>query len=122
MPDDLYQQTSDQMQKMAEAHFGKGKLSAAEIKLVRKAVTPYEAVCGSSADARDPSNDPGFSQKWESSREVRAEVIRWLCVDRDAKVLVDPLGIQGLGARITGELNLRVAVVPFPIRLNRCRL
>jgi hypothetical protein len=69
-----------------------------------------------SADSADPLDDSG------PVGEVRAQLIRWLCINPQAKVLIDPCGIQVSGARVTGQLNLNYADVPFPITLLNCVL
>jgi len=78
------------------------------------------AVAGPSANPDDPTNDPAHADRWGKGREVRAELIRWLCVDSRAKALIDPQGIRLLGARITGGLNLSYVSVPFPIAMHKC--
>ena len=55
-----------------------------------------------------------------ASREIRAALIRWMCVDHQAQGLVDPAGIRVLGARIVGVLNLALVSVPIPIVLENC--
>jgi len=120
MPADPFRKAADKMEALARDHFG--DLYPAEKKMVCAAVTPEIAVCGPSDDKTDSSNDPKFSENWGHERDVRAQVIRWLCVDREAKLLVDPRGIQLLGARITDSLDLAFADVPFSIALIRCRL
>ena len=45
---------------------------------------------GPSAVPGDPTNDPAHADSWGHDRDVRAELIRWLCVDPDASRLVDP--------------------------------
>src|ERR1700722_18599874 len=57
------------------------------------------AIAGPGAKPDDPSNDPSHADKWGKEREVRADLIRWLCVDPRAKALIDPQGIRLLGAR-----------------------
>ena len=52
----------------------------------------------------------------------RADLIRWLCIDRVARELVDPRGIRIRGARITEPLDLSFANVPFLLDLWNCRL
>lgn len=78
------------------------------------------AAAGPSAVPNDPSNDPVHADRWGHDREVRAELIRWLCVDPDASRLVDPRGIRLLGARVTGKLDLSHVRVPFGIAMIRC--
>src|SRR5215469_10257552 len=103
-----------QLDTLARAEFT--ALQPAEVKLVRAASTTAPAWCGATADPTDPSNNPAFSETgdpaagvaaWGPDREVRAEVIRWLCGFEPARKLIDPHGIQLIGARITGELDGR---------------
>jgi len=104
---------------MARARFG--GLSQAELELLRAAQRGRMAVCGP-PDPKHPDNDPAHADDWGPDREIRAELIRWLCVDTDARTRVDPRGIRVLGAKITRELDLSFACVPFPLLLVRCRL
>jgi hypothetical protein len=78
------------------------------------------AVAGISASPADPSNDPAGAAKWPASREIRALLIRWICVDHQAQGLVDPKGIRVLGARIVGGLDLALVNVPIPLVLDNC--
>jgi hypothetical protein len=80
------------------------------------------AAAGPSTNPDDPTNDPARADRWGAEREVRAELIRWLCVDPHAKALIDPQGIRLLGARITGKLNLSDVKVPFPLVLRNCSI
>src|SRR5258707_14564015 len=85
------------------ARAGLGNLKPAEATLVRSAATGEGADIGPGDPLLfDTDNVDAY---WGPEREVRAEVIRWLCVDPKAKKLVDPNGIQLSGARIIGELN-----------------
>ncbi len=80
------------------------------------------AIAGPSAKPDDPSNDPSHADRWGAEREVRAELIRWLCVDPRAKARIDPQGIRLLGARITGKLNLANLTLPFALTLRNCSI
>jgi hypothetical protein len=80
------------------------------------------AVAGTVANPADPSNDPVHADHWDHEREVRAELIRWMCVDPDATKLVDPRGIRLLGAKVTGALDLSHVRVSFGIAMIRCRI
>ncbi|WP_425164526.1 hypothetical protein [Candidatus Binatus sp.] len=80
------------------------------------------AACGSSSGIDDPSNDPKDAAEWGHQREIRAELIRWLCVDPNAITLIDPEGIALLGARVVGSLNLDLVHPPFGLRLVRCSI
>lgn len=78
------------------------------------------AVAGTSPNPDDPSNDPAHADEWPASRQIRATLIRWICVDHEARSLIDPEGIRVVGARITGGLDLSLVSVPFPIVLRNC--
>ncbi len=111
-------QGAQELLQLATTRFG--KLSEAEAKLLRAAPKGEEAACGPSGDFNDPSNDPSKADDWGPERQVRAELIRWLCTDREAASRVDPRGIQLLGARIAGPLDLSFANVPFPLSMSKC--
>jgi hypothetical protein len=78
------------------------------------------AVAGTSSNPEDPSNDPAHADEWPASRQIRASLIRWICVDYEARNLIDPEGIRVVGARIAGSLDLSLVNVPFPIVLRNC--
>jgi hypothetical protein len=97
-------------------------LSEAELELLRTAPKGDFAWCGPSRKDDDAANDPSGASGWEQERCIRAEVIRWMCVNRDAKERIDPHGIRVHGAKITGSLDLSYVSVPFGIALHRCSL
>ncbi len=98
-------------------------LSEAEKRMLSAARQGKFARGGPNFDDKHPDNDPAKADdSWGSEREIRAELIRWLCVDQVASKLVDPRGIQVYAAKITDELDLSFVTVPFPLRLARCRL
>jgi hypothetical protein len=80
------------------------------------------AAAGPSSNPDDPSNEPAHADEWSKDREVRASVIRWLCVDPEAIRLTDPRGLRLLGAKIVGGLNLSKVRVPFSITLRNCSI
>jgi hypothetical protein len=49
-------------------------------------------------------------------------VIRWLCINHEARALIDPRGLQLFGARVTGDLDLRHVDVAFPLSFVQSRL
>ena len=112
--------STDDLLPLASARFG--NLSPAEVKLLAAVRRGELAVCGATADNADPANDPRKADNWPTDRDIRADLIRWLCVDHAAKDLVDPKGIQVYGARIIGGVDLSYVTVPFGLTLRRCRL
>ena len=97
-------------------------LREAELRVLRAAPVGEEAWCGPSQKDFDPSNDPGKANAWGNERNVRATLIRWLCIDREARQHVDPRGLQIHGARIEGPLELSFVRVPFPLSVQNCSL
>jgi hypothetical protein len=106
-------------------HLGRarfGTLNGAELKLLHAVAGGRPAYCGPSKFANDPANDPSTAQNWGSGRQVRAELIRWLCLDQRARDHVTQSGIVVIAAKVTGGLNLSNVTVPFPLALVRCVL
>jgi len=68
----------------------------------------------------EAESDPKYADAWGELRTIRAEVIRWLCIDREAIRHIDPRGIYIYGANIDGELDLRAVTILFPLFLERC--
>jgi hypothetical protein len=98
-------------------------LTAAEIQLLTKADKGEFAVCGPNMSVTDPGNDPSKAEHdWGEDRSIHANLIRWMCVDRQAKELVDPKGIQIYGAKILDTLDLSTVVIPFPFFFARSRI
>jgi sRNA-binding regulator protein Hfq len=103
------------LEELAREKFG--ELSAAEKKVVQAAPD------GTTADCRlGGGDDPAKADTWPASRNVRADLIRLLCVDREARGQVDPKGVCIWAARITGDLDLSFTSVLLPLALWRCRL
>jgi hypothetical protein len=103
-------------------------LSQAEHRLLRAAPKGEFAVCGPSKNDDDPANDPAKANNkpeaggWGADREIRADLIRWLCTDPEAIKTVDPRGVRVYAAKISGGLDLSYATVPLPLLLCRCNL
>jgi hypothetical protein len=77
---------------------------------------------GQSVDLRagDPSDDPGAAYKWSPERTVRAEVIAALLLGiQDPQPGRFPT-LRLTGARIVGRLDLRGAVIDYPIICESC--
>jgi hypothetical protein len=111
---------ADEFFGLARAQFS--PLSDAEEKLLRAAPKGEVAWCGPSRSRDDPANDPTKTGDWGTERTIRAELLCWLCVDREARDPVDPRGIRVYAAKIVGKLDLSFVAVPFPLFLARCRL
>jgi len=114
------QKRAEDLIALARAQFA--PLREAEEKLLRAAPAGEMAWCGPSKKDADPTNDARKSDMWGEARAIRAELIRWLCIDREAREYVDQRGIQAHGARIEGELDLSFVTVPFPLVLTCCGL
>lgn len=54
---------------------------------------------------------------WGEDRKVRAEVLRWLCVDPRARDWVDLKGIAIASAAIAGKLDLAYVTLHFPLTI-----
>jgi hypothetical protein len=101
-------------------HFARAKfgdLTECETKLLRALPQGETAYCGPSQRDDDPSNNPIGAGEWDHGREIRSPMIRWICSDRAAAQLVEPRGIQLLGAKFIGALDLDFVKVPFRIRI-----
>jgi hypothetical protein len=107
------------LESLARSRFS--DLTTAELKLLRDSPKGQVTLCGPN-DPNDPANDPSNSDKWSKDREIRANLIRWLYVNRHASELVDPSGIQVQGAKIVGEFNLSFVNSSLPLGLYLCRL
>jgi hypothetical protein len=106
------------LEQLAKSRFH--TLSNSEVKLLRAALNGDIARCGPSAREGDPRNDPVTSGDWGPERWIRAELVRWLCVETEAKGRVDPKGLRVHAARITGRLDLSFVKVPFFLGLHGC--
>src|SRR5688500_8046760 len=102
----------EKLLKLAAVQFPKP--TAAEEKLLRAAPVGNIARCdGPTAALSDLQN----SRPWDKAYTIRAEVIHWLCVDREAITLVSPKGIHIEAAEIKGRLELESVVIPFSLVL-----
>jgi sRNA-binding regulator protein Hfq len=70
-----------------------------------------------SVEIDDPNNDPNNAKDWDKeTRAIRADVVAWLCTDKEASSMVTHKGLWIKGARIDGELDLEFAEISFPLR------
>jgi len=96
------------------------ELSEAEMQLLHLAPKGNVVICGPNNDPNDPANNPAGAGTWANQRHIRADLIRWLCRHREAAEKVDPRGIQVFAGKISGELDLSFAAIPFPLSFARC--
>jgi hypothetical protein len=96
-------------------------LTEAELRLIRAAqVGKIAEYSPNSQDLEILENDLAHSDSWGEERKIRADVIRWLCVDGKASLCIDARGLQAHAARITGDLDLSFASVRFPLNFFQC--
>lgn len=100
--------------KLAEKKFG--KLTEAD-KILFSAVADGT---GASYWERRGKNKPEDANSWGEKRIIDANRIEWLCRDRKAKEIVTDKGIQIIGAKITGVVDLSFIGVPFPLVFWGC--
>ncbi len=104
----------DKLIQMAEKRFG--KLTAAD-KILFAAVADGNWADYSEGEGKDKPED---ANDWGERRIIDANRIEWLCRDRQAKELVADKGIQVIGVKIKGSLDLSFAEVPFPLSFWEC--
>lgn len=120
MPTPSFSAIPEALLKLAETRFH--PLSNAERLLLAAVSAGDTAWCGPTPKDFDPANNPAKADSWGPERTIRANLIRWLCIDREARNFVDPRGIQAHGARIEGALDLSFVRIRFPLSLSCCRM
>jgi len=80
------------------------------------------AICGSSANPADPSNDPKDAAQWSPERNLSAALVSWLETSPAAIQLENPRGIRLLGANMVGQLNLEDLKIPFAIVMRKSHI
>lgn len=81
------------------------------------------AAAGAVCDFRvnDPAaDDPARAKTWGAERALRADVLRALCLGLRPDWPLDPHGVQVLGARIDGALDLAAATVAVRLLFWDC--
>ncbi len=115
--DDQPQALAGGLKRLAEGKFG--PLSAAENLLLEKVATGDLADC---SKLNDKGDDPKEADEWGPGRQVRAELLAWLCTNELARKHVHLHGIQVQGATFVGALDLSYVSIPFRLRLRHCRV
>ena len=125
------------LQELACGRFSKPNLNPTELRVVRSAESGEVAWGGEEIDRpeaktdaaieaayHEPSNDPAKATEyhWREHRTVRADLIRWLCEDEEARKLVDQHGIYIVGAWIDGAVDLSYLHINFPVILRKCSI
>lgn len=84
---------------LAKKQFPSYKFTDAECLMLGNAPHAQCSWCGPSSDYFDATNDPENAADWELARTIRAELLRWLLVDRESGNHVSPSGIRWASAR-----------------------
>ena len=120
MPPDPLQDRANELESLARVCFA--DLTPSEVKLIRTAPLGKMTDCAAGGVLPAPSPLASETEEWGPDRQVRAELIRWLCVDARAKTLVDPVGINLWNAMVPDSLDLSFVKVAFPLTMVNCRL
>lgn len=107
-----------ELERLARERFTDPPLTESERRLVSATATGGIANCAWGTP--EETWRPTAADKWGPEREIRAALLRWLCVAAAAKALVDPAGIQLWSAQINDCLDLSFVKVPFPIAMINC--
>ena len=99
-----------------------GERSEAERRLLRAAINGDTACCGPNQDTSHQGNDPSNAGSWRSERQIRAELIQWLCTEPEAAQRANSRGVNVLAAKVTGDLDLSFTNMGFPLSLCHCYL
>lgn len=112
---------AEQLLDMAQ-RAGFDNLTASERKLLEAVPSGADVLCGPTDDKIGSENHPSKGHKWHESRQIRAGLIRWLCVDEAATKLIDPKGIQIYGAKVIKMLDLSSISIPFELCIVKSRI
>jgi hypothetical protein len=97
------------------------KLMPLQTKAERRLIDAVEKGYLTGIRTKDPEyNEPANSGKWNTEHNVRAELIMWLCEDKKAAKRIHSKGIQVVGIKIFGRLNLRHTEIGFPLIFIKC--
>lgn len=98
-----------------------GPLTPAETTLLSAVPAGQPARIGSAVPPWLPRNSKSLPPS-ELRRTIRAEIIRWLFLNRTARHFITQRGIEVEGARIWGPVYLSYLRISVPFRLRRCFL
>jgi hypothetical protein len=74
------------------------------------------------SDATAEQDESAKARPWESGPVLAADLIVWLCRDSAARSKIGGAGIQIVGARIEGDIDLQWLNIPFPLVFKKCAL
>ena len=92
-------------------------LTGAETLAIRAAAVGEVAACGPISEYADSLDPFKLNTDW-SKRVIRADIVRWLCLEGGTTELVPRSGIQIFAAMIVGELDMQYSLTPFPLTLQ----
>jgi len=111
-----------ELAQLARPEFSASPFTYAETVLLNSCTLGKTARCAVDTVEKTANYDPEKSAEWETGREIRAELIRWLCTAGRARDLIDAKGIRIFGGKIQGDLDLSHLAVPFPLKMGSCTL
>ena len=109
--------TSDTLLHLAEKMFG--VLKPSDEKFFKNVAEGRPADFSDGVPERD---DPAKASEWESRRVLAADRVVWLCQNSAASSKISGSGIQIVGARIEGDIELQCSATPFPLVFKKCAL
>jgi hypothetical protein len=109
------EQAATILERLARSNFG--DLDDAELKLVHAAPRRALMWAGPNTDASSPVNDPSNASRWPPARTIRAELLRWLVADPQARPYVHPSGIGIGGAVIDKPFDLSYLTLNAPLTI-----
>ncbi|MDA8090365.1 MAG: hypothetical protein M0Z61_09130 [Nitrospiraceae bacterium] len=97
----------------------KSNLTEAEKKLLAATQLGVEANYSSEVEE---ANNPACASTWGNDRILRADFIRWLCIDKKCADFIDPKVVLIIGAKISGALDFMSCSLQMPLAMIRCSL
>jgi hypothetical protein len=108
----------EKLLELARAEFG--RLNGAEERLFRAVSNGKAANYNVSNIGFKEIDEPGNAHIWTDDRALQSDRLIWLCTEPRATDLLTFRGINILGVKVQGELNLEFARVDFPLVFSKC--
>ncbi|MCH8170519.1 MAG: hypothetical protein IIB07_05230 [Bacteroidetes bacterium] len=84
----------------------------------------FQAVAeGNAADyttGNTKKDNPALAQNWKDDRVLKSDRIEWICTDPEASKKVTRKGVDLIGLRIDGVLDLSHSNIPFQLIFDQC--